>query len=49
MACGNDHFNCSDAYLGQFHLNLSQLARLNRYSDYRPNDDERDEIVKKTS
>ena len=46
--CQNDTFTCENAYLGQYTLNLSQIARLNKSRDYRPNEDQRDAILKST-
>lgn len=49
MACQTETFNCDKAYLGQFSLNVSQTSRLTKLKDYRPNDEERDEIIKNTA
>ena len=48
MPCEGESFNCNNAYLGQFSLNASQVARMKKVRDYRPTDEERDEILQKT-
>lgn len=48
MACQNDTFSCEKAYLGLYSLNLSQIARLTNTRDFRPNDEQKDEILGKT-
>ena len=44
MACKAETFRCDQAYLGEFILNMSQIARLSKSKDFRPNDEQRDEI-----
>lgn len=46
MACQGETFDCTGAKLGQYTLNASQIARLTRSRDFRPNDEQRDEIVR---
>lgn len=48
MPCQNDTFSCSQAYLGAYALNLSQIARLTKTRDFRPDDDQKDTIVNQT-
>lgn len=48
MPCESQSFRCEQAYLGQFILNASQVARMKKVRDYRPTDEERDEILEKT-
>jgi len=45
MACKEEKFECEKAYLGQFTLNKSQIARLDKFIDFRPNDEQKDEII----
>ena len=45
FACSNDTFSCNKAFLGQYSLNLSQIARLNKLRDFRPDDDQKDQII----
>lgn len=49
MACQGETFNCEKAYLGQYSLNISQIARLSKYKDFRPNDEQKDEIISSTT
>jgi hypothetical protein len=45
MACQGETFNCDKAYLGQYSLNISQIMRLSKVRDFRPNDEQKDEII----
>lgn len=48
MPCEAEGFRCDDAFLGQYQLNQSQLARIKKQRDYRPDDKERDSVLEKT-
>ena len=45
MPCESQGFRCKSAHLGAYSLDASQLARIKTQRDFRPNDEERDEII----
>lgn len=49
MPVQSETFSCDKAFLGQYSLNISQIARLANSRDFRPNDEQKDEIVEQTS
>lgn len=48
MPCQSESFNVDTAFLGAFELNPTQIARLKKNRDYRPTEDERDEIIERS-
>lgn len=48
MPCASETFDCKSAKMGSYALNMSQISRLTKTRDFRPNDDQKDEIIKES-
>jgi len=48
MPCQSETFDCTGAMLGMYTLNRGQISRLTKSRDFRPNDEQKDEVIRES-